>query len=92
MLELSETHKPYVTSVYLDGKIYDTLTTKPNANPKGGNSTKIVKMDHYVVVDGEGDYLGEFTPQNGSGKDISEGLQTFLTDRVRGSNSLYHTV
>ena len=80
MLRLAETHKPNVKSVYIDGKIYSTLSSKSNST---NGQTEVTKVEHYVVCDGEtGDYLREFVPRSGSAKNVA-GLHVFLTKRVR---------
>ena len=69
------------TSVYLDGKRYETLVIETGNN---GTSKQVKKvLEHFVVANPENqEYIGEYVPASGTGKDVALGLKELPEQKV----------
>ena len=65
----------------MDGKRYETLLLESADEETHRNAVKV--LEHFVVANPENnEYMGEYIPSSGTGKDVALGLMKFLGDKV----------
>ena len=66
-------------AVYLDGKRFAASKKETYGEETTKHRNTLETAEHIVVADAEsGEYMGEFIPKSGSGRDVAEGLLEFL--------------
>ena len=79
--ELSDQPLTPTSSVFIDGKRYNTLLLESADEETRRNAAKV--LEHFVVANPENnEYMGEYIPLSGTGKDVALGLINFLGAKV----------
>ena len=81
MEDISDQPLATPSAVYIDGKRYNTLILEFDDDETRRGAWKA--LEHIAVANaGNGDFMGEYIPATGSGKDMAIGLKTFLQEKA----------
>ena len=87
MKELANEPLPPPSAVFIDGKRYNTLILETKEKDKQTRRGAQKVLEHIAVANAETqDFMGEFTPESGSGKSVADGLKTFFNDKASWVN------